>query len=434
MTLGIDLSSLQSPHRFRGIGSVLINFINHLPQDFKSNNHIVFFIYDKDYSTIDALELLNIKNIDFEIKYFSPPKTIDVHLPGKLNLIINTVNRIKKISHLRFGDTRINRIDLKNLDFYLQIDPGQPLPSKRQGFKNVLFLHDIIPYILEWDYLWNYNTARTHNFSRKAALRVQMRRFLYKYEYKAVIKNTNILLANSEHTKNDFIKYFNINTSKIIVTHLGVDPPHKETVATIPTQAYRTTSWGNLQMNYNFNTNIPYILFVGGADRRRKIEDLVTAFNRIRAQNIMLKLVLVGDSMQGPMNIGTEEIQYALKTSSYKEDIVYLGYETPENLRWLYEHALSFIFPSRYEGFGLPVLEALSYGTPVIAYDNGATKEVGGDIVTYVNNYLELENTIKYIINNKNHHNNDLITERKTQALRFTWDQTVQNIIKSLNK
>src|SRR5436190_305364 len=83
-------------------------------------------------------------------------------------------------------------------------------------------------------------------------------------------------------------------------------------------------------------TKPAYLLFVGGADRRRKLEDLVTAFNQLRAQGHELKLILAGDTMQGPANVATEEIQYALKTSSYLKDIIFMGFANDATRDWLY--------------------------------------------------------------------------------------------------
>ncbi|GAC1570422.1 MAG: hypothetical protein NVS3B23_02090 [Candidatus Saccharimonadales bacterium] len=146
-------------------------------------------------------------------------------------------------------------------------------------------------------------------------------------------------------------------------------------------------------------TEKPFLLFIGGADRRRKLIDLVTAFNHLRAQGVQINLVLAGDSMQGPYNISTEETQAAFLHSSYLQDIIFMGFVNDKQRDWLYKNALAYVFPSKYEGFGLPVLEALIHGTPVISYPNKATVEVAGNTPFYAYNAFDIQNKTAEILN-----------------------------------
>lgn len=426
MKIGIDYTALQGPHRQRGIGSVLLNVLNALSDKDKDQHSFIFFVEPGTAEDPKLLDAIKTTGLNYTIKEFKPAHKIHKRLPGKFGLLTSAANNIIGLYHLRFGDSRLMQDDVRKIDAYFQIDPGQPMPKGRRGLTSALMLHDLIPYVLEWDYLWNYRTARRHGFSRKAALRVQARRMLYVLKYKAVIKNSNLLLANSEHTKNDFIKYFRIEPRKIHTTPLGIVPIDKHIAAAPPSAVYHETSWGYVKKKYSFDTT-PFILFVGGADRRRKLEDAVAAFNCIRAKNIKLKLVLAGDSMRGPMTIATEEIQQALKTSSYPDDILYVGFAAPEALIWLYQNALAFVFPSRYEGFGLPVLEAMSYGTPTVVYNNMATREVAKDMVIYANDIVGLEQAITSLLIKP-------WSEAKKQAgihhaSATTWSKTAAHVI-----
>lgn len=435
MTVGIDLSPLEGPHRFRGIGSVLVHLINHLANVAEENDRFIFFISHNNKQDNNFLDQLNLQGLNYDIRYFNNSTKLRLRLPGRLALITSTINRIIKLYELRFGDSRLKYRQIKDLTSYLQIDPNMPLPKHLKNLKNVLFVHDLIPYVLEWDYLWNYYTARQHNFSRKSAIRVQVRRWLYFFEYHVSLRHANVILANSKHTRRDFIEYLAVSPQKIIVTSLGVDMPDDHYPKdTCPVASYKKTSWGNILMPNSIDNDIPFILFIGGADRRRKINHLVTAFNRLRAKNINLRLVLAGDTMQGPMSIGTEEIQYALRTSSYLDDIIFLGYVQPDILSWLYKNTRAYIFPSTYEGFGLPVLEALSYGTPVIAYNNLATKEIGGECISYVNNIFDLETTIQECITNNDLISNEQKEKRKEQALKFSWNATTRKVLSVLRE
>ena len=429
MRIGIDYTALQGPHQYRGIGSVLLNIINSLSEENKSKHRFIFFVKHGSSNQKNLFKNIDLTNISYQVIEFNKDKSVIRQLPGRLRIINSIINGLSKYYRLRYGHSLINNSDLKKIDVYLQIDPNIPLPKKVHGLVTSVMLHDLIPYILEADYLWNYHTSRIHGLSRKASLRTLARRLLYAWNFKALIKHADILLANSEHTKQDFIKFAGVKPERIKVTLLGVKKLKTDLTDTKPTMIYKHTSWGYLKEPYDFD-NTPFILYVGGADRRRKIEDIVMAFNRIRAKGTPLKLVLAGDSMDGPMKISTEEIQHALKTSSYFSDIIYMGYTDTATLNWLYKHALTFVFPSRYEGFGLPVLEAMSHGTPVIAYDNQAIREICKNIPIYVNNGLELEQSILELLKMTPAKRLQLVQPAIELVELYDWKKTSNKIIR----
>lgn len=380
MTIGVDISSLQGPHRMRGIGYTLINIINNLPSDIRKQHHFVFYMYTTD-SIEEVLSILELKDMSYELRSLEPLHYTTKQLPGKLRLLTTAYNQLLRFGDLFRGDPRIK--DLSSLDVFLQTDQAMPLPGGK-SVKKALILYDIIPYILEWDYMWSYRTARRKGVSRKAALRCQGRRIVYRVKTRINCHRADQLISISNSTKEDFVKYMGISESRIAVIPLGVEPPRDYSTTNQPDfRRFESTSWGYTPRDYSFETNDKFLLFVGGADPRRKLEDLVTAFNNLRAQGHEVKLVLAGDSMQGPRNIATGAIQNALLNSSYIDEVIFLGFTTDDQRGWLYNNALAFVFPSRYEGFGLPVLEAMSYGCPVISYRNRATEEVAEDSVLY---------------------------------------------------
>lgn len=429
MNIAIDLSPLQSPHRFRGIGYTIINFVSNISSEDRSKHKFIFYMLPHEHNNGDPLELLNLKEMDYEVRWLGPNARLSKQLPGRLRFIISTLNQLLSLKDQYFGDSRVK--SLKDIDIFVQCDQSQSLPKKRRGLTRVLFLYDMIPYALEWDYLWSYKTARhVKGFSRKAALRCSARRWLYGHKLRAACRRADKLLAISEATKDDFVRLAGVNPKKISVTPLGITHNVKSGSAMNGNNLvrYYPTDWGYIPRNFSFDPTIPFILFVGGADKRRKLEELTAAFNMLRAQGVEIKLVLAGDSMQGPGNIATEEIQYALKTSSYIDDIIFMGFVDDATREWLYQHALAFVFPSRYEGFGLPVLEAMQYGTPVISYRNAATVEVAGDAAIYANDPIGLAESTRQLIDNPS-----IVSKYKkagaSQALRFSWDKTSKSII-----
>ena len=460
MKIGIDLSPLQGPHRMRGIGYTLINFLNNISAEDRAKNTFIFFLLPGgDTMFPDPIKLLDVENISYEVRYKGSDRNLQPKKRGVVNLIhvlktnftkshqyiqrtffphkvqrffTLTSDGLKKILLVRRGNAHLKHALISDIDVYLEFDPGESLPAA--ALKNVLLIYDIIPYVLEWDYLWSYHTARQHGFSRQRSMRCSARRWFYVYKLRVNAKRSRVLLAISEQTKQDFVKYIGTPPDKIVVTPLGVNKPREQTDATVDLCRYTKTSWGYKKHTLNSNLlDKPFLLFIGGADRRRKIQDLVTAFNMLRAQGHLINLVLAGDSMQGPESIATEEIQEALKTSSYLEDIIFMGFVDDQQRDWLYKHALAYIFPSRYEGFGLPVLEAMAYGCPVISYKNKATLEVAGDTPIYAGDAVDLYKAILELLAKMPEEKNALLKKGSAQVQKHGWAKTSRQIFQVLD-
>ncbi len=124
----------------------------------------------------------------------------------------------------------------------------------------------------------------------------------------------------------------------------------------------------------------PYILFVGGAEPRKNHSVLFSAYSRSPRLQSSFCLVAVGDVHSRGTNLASAAHELGISGSVY-----FPGLVSTEDLRVLYSHAESFVFPSLYEGFGIPLLEAMACGTPIITGSGSALPEVGGDAVLYIN-------------------------------------------------
>lgn len=428
MKIGVDISSLQGPHRMRGIGYVTLNFLKNLPDNLFTEHSLVLFAYNTtDYPASEILlELgLNEKNIEIRTLHDTP---VSLNMPGKLKYLSKALRKLRELNDYRFGDSRIKKI--RDLDAFIQLDQSQPLPRLRHGAKNYFIGYDLIPYALESHYLWSYSTARKKGLSRKASIKCLVRRFLYIKKLKINSKRAHRIFAISKTTANDYVKYVGVSGKKIKIVTLGVNPPvdHHETKDDGLVRRYYHTSWGYLPRPFSLKSK-RFLLFVGGADHRRRLADLVAAYNHLRAEGHDFLLVLSGDTMQGPRNVPTHEIQKALTGSAYEEDIVYLGFTDDHTRDWLYRNAFAYVFPSIYEGFGLPVLEAMSYGTPVISYRNTATIEVAGDVPLYANDPLSIRDEATKLMNISSSDKDLLEQDSKTRASKYSWRNTSLRII-----
>ncbi|MDB5179805.1 MAG: hypothetical protein JWN12_437 [Candidatus Saccharibacteria bacterium] len=428
MNIGIDLTPLQTHHKFRGIGAVIINFINNLSDEDKSTNHFVLFLFER-YED-EALNLLNFSGVSHEIRYTREPKYI--MLPGRLRLLSKVFYKLRGLFEYAFGDPRIKGSQLKGVNRYIQFDQNQKLPRGAKRIA-VLFLHDLIPYILESDYLKKYSTARAGGASRKSALKSAVKRYQYFYKVKINTMRARHMIANSEYTKKDFIKYTHASAKRVFVAYLGVTVSEDKITSNPGFTDHQTTLWGTVKRPLDL-TRKPFILYIGGTDSRRRMVDLIAAFYNLRARGEEISLVMAGDEMAGIASIKNPELQSYLKNNpSYLDDMHQLGFVDETQKRWLYEHSLAFVFPSSYEGFGLPIIEAMAYGSPVITYKNTAIEEIAKDKVLYARDFLGISHEVERLFSDRKLAN-ELSREGIPYARKFTWDQTVKDVFKVLHK
>ena len=129
-----------------------------------------------------------------------------------------------------------------------------------------------------------------------------------------------------------------------------------------------------------FNIKKPYLLSIGRLEEKKNTVRIIEVFNNLKSKILDLQLVLIGGR-----GFGYEKVLEEIKNSPYKNDITTPGWVSDEDLPVLMKNAEVFVFPSLAEGFGIPVLEAMASGVPVVTSNDGALKEVGGDACVYVN-------------------------------------------------
>ncbi len=225
---------------------------------------------------------------------------------------------------------------------------------------------------------------------------------------------TDLIVAISESTKQDAIKYLGISPEKIFVTPL----------ASRYTPQYfqdQKIDIDILKAESNYNFEIPYLLFVSTIEPRKNIIALIEAFNHLKQQQkIAHNLVLIGK--KGWLY---EDIFKAIANSPFRDSIYHLDYLSDQLVALFYKLATVFVYPSHYEGFGLPVLEAMNLGTPVVCSNTSSLPEVVGDAALMVapDQPLELAEAILRVIESEELRQS-LVRKGYQQALRFSWEKT----------
>ncbi|MEN0060225.1 MAG: glycosyltransferase family 1 protein, partial [Bdellovibrio sp.] len=215
------------------------------------------------------------------------------------------------------------------------------------------------------------------------------------------------VIANSHFTKSEILRHFPLLQGRVHVTHLGCD------------RFAMRSSVSSLALPEK------YILFVGTLEKRKNIQRLIAAFEMLKEQGCSEELVLAGG-----WGFGAEEIRQQLETSRFRSSIHHLNYVSQEHLAELYQRARVFFFPSLYEGFGIPALEAMQAGCPVVVSQGGALEEICGQAALTVN-ALDVEAmaaTVKQLLLSEDLRE-EMSRRGQEQACLYTWENCARDTI-----
>ncbi len=232
-----------------------------------------------------------------------------------------------------------------------------------------------------------------------------------------IAKKLPRILTVSEFSKKEITKYYGIDPKKIIVTPLGFSHETKANAQVVMTK---------------YGLKNPFILYVGRLERKKNVAVIVDAFNMIKDESWGrdFELVLVG--VKGH---GWEEIEKVINASHYKNDIKIVGWVSEPEKHTLLAEAKAFILLSAYEGFGIPLLEAMSARTPVITSNQAALPEVGGD-ATYIvprGKPGKVRDALKDILYNSEMR--EKLIERGTARVElFSWKKTAEKTLQALEQ
>lgn len=394
LVIGIDIRALQSDHQYRGIGVYVRNLLVALSQVDHINNYRLYAY-----------------------------KGVDDKLAGELSpgFKYQIISEIEPPSHyLKSGISTVIRqpVQIKNegLSVYLQTDISLGLPLG--NFPKVAVAYDLIPKLF-WKNTYEPSLMTLFKTrGLKGVIGSHILRNLYRWQLWQLAR-ANAIISISNATKSDLLKHMH---------QLKPDRVHVVPLA----QSRDFTFKPDRSVLNNLGIKGRYLLYVGAADYRKNIRGLVEAFEKVRAEGPELQLVLVGWDFGHLETIAENtKLVQALRDSPYKNDIIKLGFTPVKDIVALYSSATALVFPSLYEGFGIPILEAMACGCPVIAYDNSSIPEVAGNAAILVKSGEDLAPAITRVLNDK-----DLRTKMREaglkQAAKFSWEQTAQETLKVL--
>lgn len=172
----------------------------------------------------------------------------------------------------------------------------------------------------------------------------------------------------------------------------------------------------------------PYLLHVGVLEKRKNLSFLIRALHKIRQQHDV-RLFLVGRPNPKIYNNSHAEIMATIEALEMEKYVVFAGYAPDEDLPAFYQGALAYVFPSRYEGFGIPILEAFLHRIPVAVADNSSLPEIGGDaVLTFSPDCLEeLVQVMEELITNQDLRQS-LIEKGRIRYAQFSWTEAARQI------
>lgn len=229
------------------------------------------------------------------------------------------------------------------------------------------------------------------------------------------IRRASQIICITNFAKSELTRYFNVNKEKVNTVYNGVTLFNKKI-----DECHINESIKNLG-------RYKYLLTVSTISPRKNIDGLIKAFNNIKNNNDY-KLVICGSN--GWLS---ENIFKIVKDLSIEDRVMFTGRVNDEELKYLYKNCRAFIFPSFYEGFGLPPLEAMNFNVPILASNRTSIPEVLGDSVVYFDPYDINDITLKL----KNFINKKIevdVEKYKKHLSKFSWDTCSKEVIKIYNK
>lgn len=388
MRIGFDLRTLQGHSRYRGIGRNVAMILKNISKIDKKNTYIFYLFEGLDNPLID-LELS--KSFIYELRYVK-----EKGLPKK------------RVIGILFDEFEPVDATKDQLDVFYQPDVSYGIPK---SVRSVLVFYDLIPL-----YFWHKNKFRRNlilYYKDEAINRLFRRRYLRTIRN---YKKADRIISISSFSKKDLIKNFpEIDENKVSVVYLASDSVFIKKL--LPQKKYPHD----------------FILYVGGADQRKNIDGLIKIFYKLKHRHKKLKLILVGKEFNVEKELRHYPWFHEIKDDIHFKDIIFMEYLDDSELIELYSKAKVFVFASKYEGFGLPILEAMSIGVPVVAFNNSSIPEVAGSSAILCDNNNQFAAAVSELIDSPAKRK-EIVEKGVEQSKKFEWLNTAKETLKIIEE
>jgi len=380
MKIGIDIRTLLDA-RPSGVSEYVLNLLKEMFKLDTANEYRLFYNCFGDCPNLPEFKQANVKLI----KYNYPNKV--------LNYLLFKIFNYPKLDK----DLAVDVFFMPHLNFI----------GLSVGAKNLLTVHDLS--FLKYP---EFFSARKNFWHRMVKAKKLLKRF-------------SLVIAVSENTKRDIMELGGINPDKVKVIYSGVGEEYKK----LPLINYQ---FSVKRVRDKYNLPERFILYLGTIEPRKNVDGIIRAYNQLRVMSCELrdyKLIIAG-----ARGWKSENIYREWDKSAFKNDIKFLGYVEPDDKIYLYNLASVFIYPSFYEGFGFPPLEAMACGVPVVASFASSLPEVVGDAALMVDPYNinDLAGALEKVLVDENL-KNKLIARGLEQAKKFSWRETARAYLSELN-
>lgn len=345
--------------------------------------------------------IYNINLMDKLNRYllFLPDENVSDLNPGD-NIDIRAIAEDKKENFWEEIDIP-NILKDTGIDAYLVPQNGIGLPKEKQC-PFIITLHDVIPYRMP-------ETVGPQYMK------------IYSREIPEIIPMTDAIITVSNYSKEDIAKSLSYPLDKIFVTHLAAEDIY------FPQNKLLCREF----ISKKYGISDKFILYVGGFSPRKNIKGLIQAFSLVKSKlKEPFKLVILGK--KGRSYYDYRDTAYEL---GLKDDVVFTGYVPVDELPLFYNAAHIFCYPSFYEGFGLPPLEAMACGTPTIASNVTSIPEVLGDDAVYIDPHdvHDISDKLLSLIEDHTLHLQMSFKGLKRSSM-YSWKRTAVETIQVLTK
>ena len=392
MNIGINVSFLRK--RGAGIGEVTHHFLTELVRQVAAGEvsaGVTFVLYAEEDFALPALDAAHPDvRAWFTRRVFLPPYRRD--------------DLVRKVLWERFLLPRRVRAD--KCDVLLSL---YQCPTVISGVRHVMLVHDLVPRLFP---------QYTDNLRKRIYQRLSER---------AIVRADHIVTV-SAHTAQDVVRELGVAPQRVTTNHIDCDPLFKQP------SAYSAADVATVLAYYNLAPG--YIYFGGGLDVRKNAQRLLQAYKMLCDEmgSSVPPLVISGKLMPQLAPLVTD-VEALVREYGLEESVHVLGFVPHEHLPALYSAAAVFVYPSLYEGFGLPVLEAMSVGTPVVTSNVSSLPEVGGDAVAYCDpeSVEDIARAVRTVLTN-DALRTTLSTRGPKRAAQFSWRRFVREVMGVLVK